>query len=499
MTTTNTQQDAADASATTTAGVVRGAVLDGVQRFLGIPYAVAARFQHPQPAPAWEGERDATAYGPIPPQVPMIIEQMLGSADIEQDEDACLSLNVFAPAAATPGSAHPVMVWIHGGAFVTGSGRTAWYEGDNLVRRGDVVVVTINYRLGALGFAEGVSEGSGNLGVLDQVAALRWVHDNIASFGGDPANVTIFGESAGGCSVVTLLACPASVGLVHRAIAQSPSIGQLREAARGADATDELLVALGLPAGATDQLLTIGTDQLTKTAGGLFNEMPKGVTAASPTADGTVLAASVDGILAAMAASPVPLVIGTNRDEMALFSAMDPTYASLDDAGLHKLAVAILGPDADALVDAYRAARPEASARDLAIAISTDHTFRAPATRLAQARAEAGHATWLYEFTWATPAFGGMLGSCHALEIPFVFDNLDKPGVGMFTGDGAERQGIATDMAERWLSFARTGSPTADETQPSWPAYDTQTRPVLRIDVVREVVLDPDASLRELW
>ena len=496
-TNSTTQHGSTDARATTTAGAVLGTVLDGVQRFLGIPYAVAARYQQPQPAPAWEGERDATAYGPIPPQVPMIIEQMLGSADIEQDEDACLTLNVFTPAA--DAGARAVMVWIHGGAFVTGSGRTVWYEGDNLVRRGDVVVVTINYRLGALGFAEGVSEGSGNLGVLDQVAALQWVRDNIAAFGGDPGNVTIFGESAGGCSVVTLLACPASSGLVHRAIAQSPSIGQLREAARGVEATDELLVALGLPAGDTGQLLTVSTDQLTKTAGGLFNEIPKGVTAASPTADGTVLASSVEGILAAMAANPVPLVIGTNRDEMALFSAMDPAYASLDDAGLHKLAVAILGPDADAVIDAYRAARPTASARDLAIAISSDHTFRAPATRLAEARAELGHPTWLYEFTWATPAFGGMLGSCHALEIPFVFDNLDKPGVAMFTGDGAERQGIATAMAERWLAFARTGTPTGTETEPQWPVYDTTARPVLRIDVVREVVLDPDTSLREQW
>jgi para-nitrobenzyl esterase len=467
---------------------VQGA--DGIDRYLGIPYARATRFAPPSPEPAWSGVREALAYGPAAPQVPTVLDKLLAGDDLVTDEAACLTVNVWTPA--SDDGRRPVLVWIHGGAFATGTGRSRWYDGAALARRGDVVMVTLNYRLGVLGFTHGIAAGSGNLGLLDQVVALTWVRDHIAAFGGDPGNVTVFGESAGGCSVVALLAMEASRGLFHRAISQSPSLTQLRATARAEQATAELLDAAGLGAHDHEALRALDTDVLVDRQNTLLVDSPAGITAASPTADGHVLPATLTGVLAAAAARDVPLLLGTTADEMALFTAFDTRHASLDEAMLGAILRRTFGEAGPRALAAYREVRPDASPPELATAVATDATFRIPAMRLAEARVAAGTSTWLYRFTWPSPAFGGVLGACHGIEIPFVFHNLHQPGVELFLGSGPERAALADITAEVWLAFARNG-------RGGWEPYDVQERQVLRIDTQPHVELDPESATRLAW
>ncbi len=478
----------------TPSGTVRGRVgADGVRTFAGLPYAEAARFAAPAPPRPWPGERDATSPGPAAAQTPTMLDKLLAGEDFPIAEDGSLTANVWTPAC--DDARRPVLVWIHGGAFATGTGRSPWYDGAALAGRGDVVVVTANYRLGVLGFTHGVAPGSGNLGLLDQVALLAWVRDNAASFGGDAANVTLFGESAGGASVVALLALPQSDGLFHRAVAQSPSLWQLRSAERARAATAELLSHLGLDADAAGALEVLGSlpvEDVLEAQQKLFADLHASITATSPTADGHVLPGTVDALAAAAAARQVPLLLGTTRDEMALFAAFDPSHATLDAAALDTVAHRTFGEGTPRAIEAYRSVRPGAAPPELATAIATDSAFRIPALRLAEARAATGAPTWQYWFTWATPAFGGVLGACHGIEIPFVFHNLAKPGVELFLGTGADRAPLADAVADTWLAFARSGSCP-------WPTYETSRRDVLRIDVERELVGDPEGVTRAVW
>ena len=469
---------------TTPFGAVRGLQRDDVAVFKGIRYATAERFLPPQPITSWDGELDATAYGPQAPQLVGMMERALGGSSLPSSED-CLSLNVFTPADATttPGAPRPVLVWIHGGAFTTGTGAMPWYDGSELVRRGDVVVVTINYRLGALGFS-----GRTNCGLADQVCALEWVQQMIGSFGGDPGNVTIFGESAGGSSVVALMAVPSAAPLFHRAFAMSPSIGQLRSGERADEALADLLAEAGVDS--LDELSGVPVERVLAAQDALLKRNPgAGLTDFSP-CDGTDLVP--DPILPAAAASTVPLVVGTTRDEMLLFTTFDPAMADLDEARLETLVSARLGERTELALDRYRAARPGASLVGLFGAVQTDVAFRVPARRLAEERIAAGNTTWMYWFTWASPAFHGRLGSCHAMDIPFGFHNLDRKGVPQFTGDGDDRVPVADAYSGAVLDLARTGAV-------AWPAYDTTTRSTMVFDVVSHVVDDPEAAIRELW
>ena len=479
-----------DTLAHTALGAIRGVEHGGTAVFKGIRYATAARFAAPEPVGPWEGELDATSYGPQCHQVPGALERLLGSGSLPFSED-CLYVNVFTPSAG-PGR-RPVLVWIHGGAFTTGSGAMPWYHGSNLALRGDVVVVTLNYRLGAFGFLDlpGAADGSGaasvNAGLLDQLTALRWVHDHVEAFGGDPDNVTIFGESAGGASVVALLAAPAAAGLFARALAMSPSIPQLRSVERAEEASAHLLAATGVEA---EGLPTLPIELLLEAQAEVLASGGDRFTAFAPTADGVVLDAHP---LAAAAASPVPLVIGTTRDEMLLFTAFDSAYSGLTRDDVVRRAARYFGDDrADGAVAAYEGARPGASPAQLASAIATDEAFRTPAQRLAARRADAGNPTWMHWFTYPTPTFGGVLGACHGLDIPYAFDNLTRPGVELFTGDGTDRQGVANTFAGAVVRYARTGDP-------GWPDYDTATRTTFVIDVDGGPIDDPEPELRALW
>jgi para-nitrobenzyl esterase len=476
--------DAATASgdrllAATASGAIRGVGRDGAAVFKGIRYASARRFARPGPVLPWRGELDATSYGAQCHQSPGVLEKALGASSLPLAED-CLTLNV-----ATPGcddARRPVLVWMHGGAFVTGTGAMPWYQGSSLARRGDVVVVTINYRLGAFGFT-----GTTNHGLRDQLAALDWVAANIGAFGGDPGNVTVFGESAGGASVVALMASDAAGRTFHRAWAMSPSITQLRDERRAGEAAD----ALARAAGVSDwrALADLSAAQLLEAQREVLRDRAGAMTAFAPAADGEVLRGP---IVDAAADAPVPLVIGTTRDEMQLFTAFDRAAAELTAVALQEQLARRFGERALDALAAYRAHRPDATNGQLASAVQTDEVFRVPARRLADRRAALGRATWTYWFTWATPAFGGSVGSCHGLDIPFAFHNLHRPGVAAFTGDGPEREPVADAFAGALLAFARTG-------EAGWTPHDVATRPTLRVDTVVEEIEDPEPELRELW
>ncbi|HZQ84314.1 MAG TPA: carboxylesterase/lipase family protein, partial [Acidimicrobiales bacterium] len=464
------------------------------------------RFRPPQPAAPWPGTLDATAFGPASLQNASPLEQMLGAAQLETSED-CLTLNIWTPAA--DGAQRPVMVWIHGGAFVTGTGATPWYDGTSFARTHDVVLVTINYRLGALGFLHlddigGESfGGSGNLGILDQVAALEWVRDNIAAFGGDAGNVTAFGESAGAMSVGTLLGLPAAKGLFVKAIPQSGAAHSGRTPEVANRITAAMFDELGLPqtpAGA-EQLRSVDTDKLLAAQAAVSLRFASAGLGFTPVVDGVVLPERPIDAIGGGNAQGVSVLIGSNKDEWRLFTMMDPTLAQLDEAKLRHRVAAVVGDDdkANAVVDAYAASRPGATAGELWTDIQGDHIFRIPAIRLAERQSALGNPVHMYLFTWPTPVMGGALGSCHALEIPFVFNTLGQPGAHMFTGpQDDDLRGLASTMHQAWATFARTGTPAADG-MPDWPTYTVDTRGTMRFDLTPEIVDDPAGSDRAAW
>lgn len=453
---------------------------NGSLEFLGIRYASAKRFEAPVDIDSWSGTYDATKFGSISPQVPGMLETMLGFNPVDMAED-CLFLNVFASETPSPDTKKPVLVWIHGGAYTNGSGSTAWYHGGTLASQGSIVV-SINYRLGALGFL-----GDGNYGTLDMVSALRWVNKNIAAFGGDPNNVTIFGESAGGSAVISLMACPGVQGLFHRVWAMSPSIGQLREHTRSQELAKQFFEIAGvstiddLREMPLEKLLEFQTAQLL-TASSAFDFY-------APTGGGVGLEPN---ILEVASKSDVQFVVGTNRDENKLWSAFDPRLADADASTWEKSSAETFGSRAAEARKVYEKLRPNESAKDLISAVSTDTGFRQRAISFAEQRVSANQPTWMYWFTWQTPAMGGILGCCHALDIPFAFGNLEAPGAEMFLGDGSDRQPIADRFSAEITQFAHHG-------HPSWAQYDTHTRSTLRIDIKTELILDPEQEIRALF
>jgi para-nitrobenzyl esterase len=490
----------------TRSGKVEGAEQHGVLVFRGVPFAAppvgARRWRAPQREASWDGVRACTEVAPYIAQSDMMLEQMLGSGEIGRDEGA-LVLNVW-----TPGldGKRPVMVWIHGGAFQFGSGSTPWYDGTRFASNGDVVLVTINYRLGPLGYlylrdllGDHFAD-SGNLGTLDQIASLEWVRDCIAAFGGDPDNVTIFGESAGAGSVGTLLGAPGARGLFAKAILQSgaASWGNTTDAAT--DKARRVIEALGITPSAPDvqeRLYAASADDVVAASVVLGFETSGTSLPFAPVHDGVVLPEPPLDAIRAGSAAGVHVLCGTNHDEMTLFGLMDPTLASIDDAGVIARATHWYSDDVHTLVDRYKAAMPGATIQELWTAIATDAVFRIPGLRLVEAQLAHGPA-WVYLFTWPSPAFGGALKSCHALEIPFVFDTLDAAGASMFTGEGPERRAIADRMHAAWIAFARSGSPE-HAAIPAWPAYDVASRPTMRIDTEWQLVDDLDGRTRALW
>lgn len=466
---------------TTPSGELQGIVRpDGTTEFLGIRYATAERFMPPQDTLTWEGLLQAIAYGPLAPQTPGMLEQMLGLSIDDMNED-CHFLNVFAPTEATSGSNLPVMFWIHGGAYLNGAGSLTWYHGSRLASR-NAVVVSINYRLGALGFL-----GDGNMGTLDMISALRWTQRNISSFGGNPGNVTIFGESAGGSAVISLMASAEASPLFHKVWSMSPSIGQLRSKRRADEVVQQFFEAAKIETLEEAKNLTL--EQMLNAQATVLALPSDSYDVFAPCEQGSGIQGE---IMSVAALSPKPLVIGTNRDENKLFSAFDPTQANITQDKWLAFTHRIFDANAELAAATYESLRPGESPAQLISAVNTDIAFRRRAQLFSEQRCENNNPTWMYWFTWATPVFGGVLGSCHALDIPFAFDNLEAPGTDLLTGDGPERQSLANRFASEIVQFAQHG-------HPSWEQFNTETRPTLQLDTETSLIHDPEPEIRELY
>jgi para-nitrobenzyl esterase len=491
--------------ASTTAGQVRGTEHGGGLRFAGIPFAAAPvgerRWSPPQPVEAWDDVRDAGEFGMTSVQNPDMLTAFLGMEQEPMSED-CLYLNVYTPA--VDDTRRPVLVWIHGGAFIIGSGSTPLYDGAAMVERGDVVLVTINYRLGAFGFMElgWLDEsllGSGNLGLQDQVAALEWVRDNIAGFGGDPGNVTIFGESAGGMSVTSLLAAPSAKGLFHKAIAQSGAAQAIATLDQAEVAGRQVVDGLGvstieeLRALTQEQILEVQAQIMIAALTNVEPMLEQGVSASlpfRPVADGTFLPDNALAAIRAGSAADVPLITGTTKEEWKLFALMD--LQPVDEDVLRTRLQALTG-DADKVLAVYADAVDDLAPKDAFTMIATDMVFRHPTIELGEAQLAVSPDVWEYEFDWATPAMGGMLGACHAIELPFLFGMSADERLAGFLGEDPP-VGLAEAMQDAWLSFARTGDPGDD-----WPRYDLDRRVVKTFDAESGTAEDPGAEARQFW
>ena len=482
-----------------TGGLVRGSSTDGVSVFLGIPYAAPAvgadRYREPQPVVPWDGERDATRHGATAAQsaYPSPMDAILPSSVTPGDD--YLSVSVWAPDDADNA---PVMVWVHGGAFVRGATSVPTYDGTAFARDG-VVLVSVNYRLGAPGFA--VLDGAPtNRGLRDQVAALEWVRDNVAAFGGDPGRVTVFGESAGAMSVVTLMTSPAAKGLFHRAIVQSGAgqaaceVDDARKvsaeiAARlGVEPTADAFAALDpldVVAAQTAIGLAIQLDPDPRRWGASVLRGGLGIMSLFPVVDGDVVPGIPQEGFAAGEARGIPMLIGTTREEMRLFLVPTGLAGAITTEALPLLAARYGWPVG--AVETYAANRPAASAGDVACAILTDAAFRAPATALAAAQARGGTTVHTYEFAWRTRVLD--LGACHALELPFVFDAL-AAGSAM-TGDAAPQR-LADEVHRAWVAFARDGDP-------GWAAWTPESPSVMTFDETSTVLDGPRADELALW
>jgi para-nitrobenzyl esterase len=486
----------------TRAGLVRGAIIDGAHVFKGIPYAAPPfgvnHLLPPQPVTPWSGVRDALAFGPTPPKpmIPPEITALLPEQAIPGED--CLTLNIWSRDLGT--ASQPVMVWIPGGQFEFGTAATGWYDGSRFARDG-VVCGTINYRVGAEGFLY-LGEGNANRGLLDQIAALEWVRENIGAFGGDPANVTIFGESAGAISVATLLAMPRAGGLFRRAIAQSGAghhAMSLESARRIADRLAETLGAApareALAALPAERLLeaqdTLRADLMARPDPGRWGvEVVTSMLPWQPVIDGDTLAALPIERVAAGSGAEIELLVGTNTDEHRLFLASTGALGQVTNEALAGVVAAYGLPVAETIA-AYRAIYPDAGPGDLLAAIQTDWYWRIPGVRLADAHARASAAaTYMYEFAWRTAQFGGQLGACHALEVPFVFDTLGRETQGLLGPHPP--QSLADRMHAAWGAFATRGDP-------GWPRYDLPRRATMRFDETSAIVDDPLAAQRALW
>jgi para-nitrobenzyl esterase len=492
----------------TTHGQLRGIREREVWVFRGIRYATPTngerRFLPPQPAPAWSGVRDAFEFSPVCPQSGALAgnsladERTIGPLpELPLGED-CLSLNIWTP---NDRGQRPVLFWLHGRGFAEGAGSEGWYSGADLVKRGDVVVVTINHRLNIFGYlhlAELGGEafaGSGVAGMLDAALALEWVRDNIAAFGGDPDNVTIFGESGGGAKVSTLLALPQAKGLFHKAIIQSgPGLRGI-DPGTATEFAERVLHRFEIDRQHVAKLQQVPAADLSKAVKELLGAGPGSGMVLAPVVDGAVYPRHPFDPDAAPTAAHVPLMIGTNNDETALFLAADPKRRKLTDAELTTRLERLLGDRTAEILALYRRTRPDASAWDLYIAV-TSESIRLRSIQLAERKLAGGNApVHMYLFTWQSNALGGLFKSAHALEIPFVFDH---PDLSPFTGTGDHRYQLAANMSQAWINFARHGDPNHAGI-PQWRAYDTTNRTTLIFDVPCRSEDDPRREERLAW
>jgi para-nitrobenzyl esterase len=491
-------------------GTVEGEVRGGHVAFRGVPFAAppvdGRRWRPPEPPEPWTGVRDARVFGPAAMQG---LSFAPGSAaDGPQSED-CLYLNVYTPG--VDSKKRPVMFFVHGGAFIVGSSSVALYDGGRLAELGDVVVVTTNYRLGAFGYLclgdAGKSWGAtANAGALDQVAALRWVQRNIDRFGGDPSSVTAFGESAGGTSVLLFLAMPAASGLFHRAIAQSPgnAIG-IPDRSAGVAVAEQLLSRLSISNADTEKLRGVPPEAIIKAQNTVKSPLWVGF---FPVLDHETVPEKPRQLFERGGGAEVPLLIGTNRDEWNLFE--PPKSPQVERSSAEEMTASVVErgfPPGKKeriveLVEAYRRSRTEKSLPHddgaLVRAIAGDIRFRIPSIRFADAHAARKLPVHMYFFTHGSPAMRGALGSCHALELPFVFGTLDTPLQDRFAGTGPEVEALSRAMMRSWVAFAKTGDPNYDGGV-EWARYDARRRATMIFDKAIRIEDAPFDEERAAW
>ncbi|MEE3327436.1 MAG: carboxylesterase/lipase family protein [Myxococcota bacterium] len=507
----------------TAQGRVEGRIQNGTFNFMGLPFARPPvgplRFQPPQPAEPWAGVRPALRNGPVPIQAALPLFRFLNAGAARQSED-CLYLNVWTPA--PDARRRPVLVWIHGGGFLVGSGSTAVYNGEGLAARGDMVVVTLNYRLGALGFIHldrvcgpGFEQAS-NLGLRDQLAALAWVRENIERFGGDPANITVCGQSAGAMSVAALLGTDSEDRVFKRAILQSGAAGNVASRSKADQIAEAFLAALDQPRRTQEALGEIPTHQILQAQGRVNREF----TSASelmvmvPCVDGELVPRQPLSQVATGAVRDVDLMIGTTLDEWKLFSPLEARLPSLGGDRLQERFAELLpiasprAPGPRVAAQQYRNAVRERGGRTTSFevwsAYQSARVFHQPAAELARAHAHAGGRVHSYLFSWRPPALRHSVGACHAIDIPFVFGLLALPvfsNLRFLPGLMAPAQKLSGRMQDAWAGFVRSGEPGHAEL-PQWDLYDTEHRASMRLDRECGMVdrpLDGELQLIESW
>jgi para-nitrobenzyl esterase len=501
---------------TTMGGPVRGVTRDGIAIFRGIPYAAPPlahrRFQAPQPAEPWQEVRDATqqpAACPQPP-LPRLFDKLDDATTkfVERYDEDCLTLNVWTPG--LDSGSRPVLVWLHGGWFSVGSGNEPAYDGAHLSATGDVVVVTVNHRLGALGFlslagcGDDRFEYSGNNGILDIVAALAWIRDNISAFGGDPGRVTLFGESGGASKVSMLLGVQRARGLFHRAILQSGPMLRAVSADRAITTTQAFLAELNvatipeLQAVPVPALLSAQAKVLGGPLGGAYGDGPR----MAPVVDGAVLHAHPFDPAASAAAHGVPLLIGTCRDEATMLVAVIPGIDAMAPAQqVQLLTDNVFGHALDDLWPKYGRTRPGSTATQCFLAAASDQ-LRIGGIMVAERAIAAGAPVYMYRLDHVPSVYGGKLGAVHTIDVGFVFANTDaaagvtSPNRGLYRDPDVPR--LTNEMSQAWIAFARSGDPS-HPALPQWPRYDLERRATMIFGPSTGVADDPDAAERTLW
>jgi para-nitrobenzyl esterase len=497
--------DTTEAIAETTYGKVRGTVSGDIKIFKGIPYGGDTggknRFMPPVKPVAWTGVRDALVYGPTAPQT-VGAGRGGGRAGRPAEGEDCLVLNVFTPSL-TGGAKRPVMVWLHGGGFSTGSGSGAIEDGTSLAHSRDVVVVSLNHRLNVLGFTYlGEQAGpdyalSGGVGLLDIVQALQWVRDNIARFGGDPNLVTIFGQSGGGRKVATLMSMPSAQGLFHRAIIESGAVLRLMTQENAIQYSDLLLAELGLRRDQARDLQSVPLAQLLAANAAALKKTDQtapGYTANTPMVDGKAIPANPWDPAGPALSAKIPLLIGWARTEETAFDKPTPESMALDEAGLTAKVAKRLGIDPTPIIETYRKVHPDASPWDLSILIATDHPRGIYTRELAKRKAAQKAApAYVYRFDWETPENGGHMRSPHTIEIQFAFNNIAIAGP--LISKMPEAYALAEKTSAVWTAFARTGNPNTPGV-PKWPAYSAATRDTMMFNNTLRVEQDPERETR---
>jgi para-nitrobenzyl esterase len=485
----------------TTAGKIRGVIQGGTHIFRGIPYGASTagsnRFMPPQKPEPWSGVRDAFQNGPTAPQLktPENLLILNHKPTAPEGED-CLVINVFTPSV-NDGRKRPVMVWLHGGGFAGGAGSAHAFDGTDLARSGDVVMVAVNHRLNIFGYLYLADLGgekyadSGNAGLLDVIAVLEWVRDNIAHFGGNPGNVTLFGQSGGGLKISTLLAMPPAKGLLHKAIIESGSAlkGIHREDAN--KTTERILAKLGLQANQVDELQKLPVDRLLSAIDNRGAAPGRAPLAIAPVVDGRALPRDPFDPTAPDISADVPLIIGSVNTEGTFFTPPDSPLFSLDDAAMRTRLTPRFGDATDKLIDLYRKEMPNATPSQIYFLINA---FPAAAITQAERKVAQGKApVYMYLFTWETPVEGGRRHSPHTVELPFVFNNVvEQPEE---VGTGPELQPLAEKVSGAWTAFAHTGNPSVAGT-PKWLPYTANERATMIINNDWKLVNDPRHEVR---